>query len=102
MVSKWRKAKLALGCIQLPRTTEDEISSSFSTSVALSNNNNNGQNLRRLSDAANSAALSPTDSRPTVVTPTPSSSGLRLSRTSSKSSKRIDEKGDNGIYCEGI
>uniref|UniRef100_A0A7C9ANY8 Uncharacterized protein n=1 Tax=Opuntia streptacantha TaxID=393608 RepID=A0A7C9ANY8_OPUST len=83
--SKWRKARLALGCIQVPHTLDDESSSS-----AVNNNNER----RRLSDVAvplssASSALSPTDCPASLpLTPTPSSSGLRLSRPSSKSSKK--------------
>lgn len=71
MGSKWRKAKLALGlnlCSYVPRTLEDSPPAPS----------------ERLSDAA---LLSPTnwDSRP--MTPTPSSHGLRLSKSGSKSSK---------------
>ncbi|XP_030504482.2 E3 ubiquitin-protein ligase WAV3 isoform X1 [Cannabis sativa] len=83
MGSKWRKAKLALGlntCLYVPQTLEDSSSPS------------NGAVSTRLSDAALpiQPALSPTDHgsdyRPT--TPTPSSSGLRLSKSGTKSSKR--------------
>lgn len=78
MGSKWRKAKLALGlnlCTYMPRTLED------------SHPNSDDASTQRQSDAA---LLSPgnwdTDrSRP--MTPTPSSHGLRLSRSASKSSK---------------
>ncbi|KAJ9159929.1 hypothetical protein P3X46_025379 [Hevea brasiliensis] len=72
MGSKWRKAKLALGlnlCAYAPRTLEDLPPPAS----------------ERLSDAA---LLSPAnwDSRP--MTPTPSSHGLRLSKSGSKSSKQ--------------
>ncbi|KAB5544136.1 hypothetical protein DKX38_012248 [Salix brachista] len=72
MGSKWRKAKLALGlnlCVYVPRTLDDSAAPSS----------------ERLSDAA---LLSPTnwDSRP--MTPTPSSNGLRLAKSGSKSSKQ--------------
>lgn len=78
MGSKWRKAKLALGlnlCTYMPRTLEDSPPDTGDAST------------ERLSDAA---LLSPgnweTDrSRP--MTPIPSSHGLRLSRSASKSSK---------------
>ncbi|CAN6710533.1 unnamed protein product [Malus baccata var. baccata] len=78
MGSKWRKAKLALGlnlCVYLPKTLEDSSPSSVDSA-------------ERLSDAA---LLSPANwangsSRPT--TPTPSSHGLKLSRSGSKSSKQ--------------
>ncbi|PON50182.1 Cdk-activating kinase assembly factor [Parasponia andersonii] len=77
MGSKWRKAKLALGlnlCLYVPRTLEDSPPSI-----------DTGE---RLSDAA---LLSPTNwalssSRP--ATPTPSSHGLKLSKSASKSSKQ--------------
>ena len=72
MGSKWRKAKLALGlnlCVVVPRTLED------SPSVL--------EASERHSDAA---LLSPANSsRPT--TPSPSSHGLWLSKSGSKSSK---------------
>jgi hypothetical protein len=71
MGSKWRKAKLALGlnlCVYVPRTLDDSAAPSS----------------ERLSDAA---LLPPKnwDSRP--MTPTPSSHGLRLAKSGSKSSK---------------
>ncbi|KAL1208633.1 E3 ubiquitin-protein ligase WAV3 [Cardamine amara subsp. amara] len=70
MGSKWRKAKLALGlnlCLYVPKTLEDSSSPS-----------------RRSDDAV---SLSPVlVQRPT--TPTPSSSGLRLPRSISKSSSK--------------
>ncbi|GAV62506.1 zf-RING_2 domain-containing protein/VWA_3 domain-containing protein [Cephalotus follicularis] len=79
MGSKWRKAKLALGlklCVYVPRTSEDSPSHTIDTT-----------STERLSDAA---LLSPAKwdmnaSRP--MTPTPSSHGLRLSKSGSKSSK---------------
>ncbi|XP_015874446.2 E3 ubiquitin-protein ligase WAV3 isoform X1 [Ziziphus jujuba] len=82
MASKWRKAKLALGlntCLYVPQTSED---SSPSNDVAAG----------RFSDVAStSPMLSPTglaaDCR-LPTTPTPSSSGLRLPKSGSKSSKR--------------
>ncbi|KAL5569337.1 hypothetical protein UlMin_025912 [Ulmus minor] len=78
MGSKWRKAKLALGlnlCLYVPRTLEDSPHASMDSS-------------ERLSDAA---LLSPANwalssSRP--ATPTPSSHGLKLSKSGSKSSKQ--------------
>lgn len=77
MGSKWKKAKVALGlnlCMFVPRTLDDD----FPPSAVVS---------ERLSDAA---LLSPANwekgsSRPT--TPVPSFHGLRLSKSSSKSSK---------------
>lgn len=76
MGSKWRKAKLALGCISVPRTLDDSppIHSPGASS---------GWRL--------SGVVSPSSdaSRPSLpLTPTPSSSGLRLSKHSSKSSKK--------------
>ncbi|GAB4825409.1 hypothetical protein Ancab_008282 [Ancistrocladus abbreviatus] len=76
MGSKWRKAKLALGCIHVPSTMEDSTSSvSPPNDVA-----------HRFSDPT---SLSPTHSRlaSLPMTPTPSSSGLRLPKHSTKSSK---------------
>lgn len=73
MASRWRKAKVALGlCVYVPRTDEDGDSvgvGRFSDAV----------------DAAPPAAASDSGIRP--MTPTPSSSGLRLSKTGSRSSK---------------
>lgn len=65
MGSAWRRAKLALGfnmCVYVPATAEEEDSAD------------------RLSDAA---LLSPA----MPMTPTPSSGGLRLSKSASRSSK---------------
>ncbi|KAF8039848.1 hypothetical protein BT93_B2153 [Corymbia citriodora subsp. variegata] len=86
MGSKWRKLKLALGlnnsaaaCLYIPQTLDDPPPSSASASASSA--------AARFSDAA---SFSPTDRSllrlPT--TPTPSSSGLRLSKTSPKASKR--------------
>lgn len=78
MGSKWRKAKLALGlnlCVFVPRTLEDSPPPPSAVDSS-----------ERLSDAA---LLPPVDwdtcHRP--MTPTPSSHGLRLSKSGSKSSK---------------
>lgn len=76
MGSKWRKAKLALGlnlCVLVPRTLEDSAPSL--------------EDSERLSDAAllSPANWGPGSSQP--GTPTSSSHGLRLSKSSSKSSK---------------
>ncbi|XP_010443874.1 PREDICTED: uncharacterized protein LOC104726660 [Camelina sativa] len=73
MGSRWRKAKLALGlnlCLYVPKTLEDSSSSSSP--------------LRRSDDAV---SLSPV-MVPRPTTPTPSSSGLRLPRSISKSSSK--------------
>lgn len=71
MGSKWRKAKLALGlnmCLYVPQTVEQDSSPSPS----------------RFSDAV---SLSPAAALSRGSTPTPSSSGLRLSKSGPKSSK---------------
>ncbi|KAF5729498.1 hypothetical protein HS088_TW21G01665 [Tripterygium wilfordii] len=78
MGSKWRKAKLALGrnlCVYVPRTLEDSPPP---------------DSTDRLSDAALLSPVGDWDMRPsTPMTPTPSSQGLRLSKSlSSKSSKQ--------------
>lgn len=80
MGSKWRKAKLALGlklCVFVPRTLDESPPPSSSVDDL----------SERLSNAA---LLSPSNwdacSR-LPMTPTPSSHGLRLSRSGSKSSK---------------
>ncbi|KAM0996602.1 hypothetical protein ACFX2I_006543 [Malus domestica] len=82
MGSKWRKAKLALGlntCLYVPQTREEPPPASNDAAASV------------LSDAVSSSSLlSPmgagSDCRPT--TPTPSSSGLRLPKTGTKSSKK--------------
>ncbi|KAF5930988.1 hypothetical protein HYC85_031861 [Camellia sinensis] len=75
MGSKWRKAKLALTCLYVPSTVEDSPPSV--------------QSAGRFSDAA---LLSPAATRGSdfsmPTTPIPSSSGLRLPKHGSKSSKR--------------
>lgn len=82
--SKWRKARLALGCIQVPRTLDDDSSSS-----AVNNNERRRPSDVALPLSSASSALSPTDCPASLsLTPTPSSSGLRLSRHSSKSSRQ--------------
>ncbi|KAL5733507.1 hypothetical protein ACOSQ2_033199 [Xanthoceras sorbifolium] len=79
MGSKWRKAKLALGlnlCVYVPRTLEESPPPPSIDST------------ERLSNAA---LLSPANwdtYSPQPMTPTPSSHGLRLSKSSSKSSKQ--------------
>lgn len=80
MGSKWRKAKLALGlnmCLYVPKTLED------SPAVAPSGG--------RFSDAVSLSPTTPHRNSDCHVdmptTPTPSSSGLRLPKHSSKSSK---------------
>ncbi|KAI9077153.1 hypothetical protein K1719_040975 [Acacia pycnantha] len=78
MGSKWRKMKLALGmnmCVYVPRALDD---SSLSLNSAA-----------RLSDAHSRSSVSPADhtSGYHPMTPTPSSSGLRLPRNGTKSPK---------------
>lgn len=79
MSSTWRKVKVALGlnlCAYVPRTLEDPPFSGGDPSTD------------RLSDAVLLSPLTNWDmgsSRP--MTPTPSSHGLRLSKSGSKSSK---------------
>ncbi|KAL6967219.1 hypothetical protein U1Q18_033023, partial [Sarracenia purpurea var. burkii] len=77
MGSKWRKAKLALTCLHVPSTLEDS-----SPSIDFG---------RRLSDAALlSRPLSPAERSSELsmpMTPIPSSSGLRLQKHCTKSSK---------------
>ncbi|KAE8691111.1 vignain-like [Hibiscus syriacus] len=77
MGSKWRKAKLAIGmnmCLYVPhQKLEDSTPSSSSASIA---------------KAASLSPVSPSENERRPTTPTPSSSGLRLSKSSPKSSKR--------------
>lgn len=76
MGSKWRKAKLALGlnrCVLVPRTLDDSPPSLDGS--------------ERLSDAALLSPASWASGPSGPSTPTPSSHGLRLSRSGSKSSK---------------
>uniref|UniRef100_A0A1D1Z716 Uncharacterized protein sll0103 n=2 Tax=Anthurium amnicola TaxID=1678845 RepID=A0A1D1Z716_9ARAE len=80
MTSGWRRAKVALGlnlCLYVPRTLEDSSPSDDATG--------------RLSEATVTSLVSGgsdhrRSSRP--MTPTPSSSGLKLSKSGSRSSKR--------------
>lgn len=74
MTSKWKKVKMALSmnaCLYVPRTDQDEPSAA--------------EAARRLSDAV--SVSSPAVVRHQPRTPTPSSYGLLLSRSGSKSSK---------------
>ncbi|XP_061995986.1 E3 ubiquitin-protein ligase WAV3-like isoform X1 [Rosa rugosa] len=76
MGSKWRKARMALGlnlCVYLPKTLEDSSPSSLDSE-------------ERLSDAALLSPANLGSSRP--PTPSPSSYGLKLSRSGSKSSSK--------------
>ncbi|KAJ1409230.1 Zinc finger, RING-type [Sesbania bispinosa] len=73
MGSKWKKVKLAIGlnmCIQVPKTM-DHSPSSPSSATTFSDH---------VSPSSNASGYRPT-------TPTPSSSGLRLSKSKSRSSK---------------
>ncbi|KAG4189008.1 hypothetical protein ERO13_A08G199200v2 [Gossypium hirsutum] len=89
MGSKWRKAKLALGmnmCLYVPhQKLEDSLPSSSSSASSTSIAN---VASRLSTDSVPLSPVSPSgnDCRPT--TPTPSSSGLRVSKSSPKSSKR--------------
>ncbi|KAF3780598.1 Uncharacterized protein EJ110_NYTH38828 [Nymphaea thermarum] len=79
MGSRWRKAKLALSshlCAYAPRTQEDAPAASSSAAEPV-------EPTRR----SDSRASSDLEFRPS--TPTPSSSGLRLSKFGSRSSKRF-------------
>ncbi|VFQ98933.1 unnamed protein product [Cuscuta campestris] len=85
MGSKWRKAKMALGlnmCLYVPKTREEEEEPATAPPPSAA----------RVSDAV---SLSPdptqtSDSRVSMpTTPTPSSSGLRLSKHGAKSSKAV-------------
>ncbi|KAK7324928.1 hypothetical protein VNO77_28880 [Canavalia gladiata] len=75
MGSKWRRVKLAIGintCVQVPKTLElDHSSSSFTSATAVSNH---------VSPSADASGYR-------SITSTTSSSGLRLSRSKSRSSK---------------
>lgn len=80
MDSAWKRAKRALGlgfCAQVPhRSTLDDVDDSFAGV--------------RLSDASLSAASSDSSYRALIpTTPTPTSSGLRISKSKAKSSKVI-------------
>ncbi|XP_004307381.1 PREDICTED: uncharacterized protein LOC101294015 isoform X2 [Fragaria vesca subsp. vesca] len=78
MGSKWRKARMALGlnlCVYLPKTLEDSSPSSLDSE-------------ERLSDAALLSPANLGSSRPATPTQTPSSHGLKLSRSGSKSSSK--------------
>nr|DAD26212.1 TPA_asm: hypothetical protein HUJ06_027680 [Nelumbo nucifera] len=82
MGSKWRKAKVALGlnlCVYVPRTLDD-ASPSDDAAVRYSE-------VSSLSPSVSPGARS-SDSRPAMpTTPTPSSSGLRLPKSNSRSLK---------------
>ncbi|KAJ1694586.1 hypothetical protein LUZ63_011284 [Rhynchospora breviuscula] len=86
MGSRWRKAKLSLGlnlCVYVPKTL-DEITSSSSSTVP-------SPSVVSPDAAALPSPVAPGSSDFTMLmptTPTPSSSGLRLSKSGSRSSKK--------------
>ncbi|MBA0774558.1 hypothetical protein Gotri_009760 [Gossypium trilobum] len=85
MGSKWRKAKLALGlnmCLYVPHQKLEDSSPSSS----IKHHPDTANVPSRFSSDAVPLSPSPNDCRPT--TPTPSSSGLRLSKSVPKSSKK--------------
>ncbi|XP_039041835.1 E3 ubiquitin-protein ligase WAV3-like [Hibiscus syriacus] len=92
MGSKWRKAKLALGlnmCLYVPHQKLEDSSPSPSTSASIKHHPDTANVPSRFSsDAVPLSPVSPpgNESRPT--TPTPSSSGLRVSKSATKSSNR--------------
>ncbi|XWS71841.1 hypothetical protein CRYUN_Cryun03dG0172200 [Craigia yunnanensis] len=98
MGSKWRKAKLALGlnmCLYVPhQKLEDSLppssSSSSSSTTTSINHQRDAANVpeRFSSDAVPLSPVSPSGNECRPTTPTPSSSGLQLSKSSPKSSKR--------------
>ncbi|PKI64414.1 E3 ubiquitin-protein ligase WAV3 [Punica granatum] len=78
MSSKWKKAKMALGlnlCLYVPRRDEPSSDAAAAADVA-----------RRFSDTVSLSFASGDPHRPR--TPTPSSSGLLLSRSGNRSSKK--------------
>ncbi|XWS74306.1 hypothetical protein CRYUN_Cryun02cG0203500 [Craigia yunnanensis] len=93
MGSKWRKAKLALGlnmCLYVPhQKLEDSSPSSSTTSTSIKHHHDSANIPSRFSsDDVPLSPVSPSGNECRPTTPTPSSSGLRLSKSSSKSSKR--------------
>ncbi|GMI92124.1 hypothetical protein like AT5G60710 [Hibiscus trionum] len=92
MGSKWRKAKLALGlnmCLYVPHQKLEDSSPSPSTSTSMKHHRDTANVHSRFSSDAvplSPVSASGNDCRPT--TPTPSSSGLRVSKSVPKSSKR--------------
>ncbi|OMO91526.1 hypothetical protein COLO4_18306 [Corchorus olitorius] len=97
MGSKWRKAKLALGlnmCLYVPHQKLEDSSPSSSSSTSLKQQHHNHHHhdaanvpSRFSSDAVPLSPVSPPGNECRATTPTPSSSGLRLSKSNPKSSK---------------
>lgn len=85
MGSRWRKAKLSLGlnlCVYVPKTLDEIPSSSAAPSPSAVTVNSDAAVL------ASPVASGPSDFTMLMpTTPTPSSSGLRLSKSGSRSSK---------------
>ncbi|XWS53298.1 hypothetical protein CRYUN_Cryun11dG0144900 [Craigia yunnanensis] len=93
MGSKWRKAKLALGfnmCLYVPHQKLEDSSPASSSSTSFKHHHDAAANVpsRFSSDAVPLSPVSPSGNECRPTTPTPSSSGLRVSKSSSKSSKR--------------
>ncbi|XVE59078.1 hypothetical protein DITRI_Ditri05aG0016100 [Diplodiscus trichospermus] len=96
MGSKWRKAKLALGmnmCLYVPHQKLEDSSSPSSSSSSKSTSIKHHHDASKVpsrfsSDAAPLSPVSPSGNECRPTTPTPSSSGLLLSKSSPKSSKR--------------
>ncbi|KAK8550913.1 hypothetical protein V6N13_119414 [Hibiscus sabdariffa] len=90
MGSKWRKAKLALGmnmCLYVPHQELENSSPSPSTSIKHHHRDTASVPSRFSSDAVPLSPVSPAGNDCRSTTPTPSSSGLRVSKSASKSSK---------------
>ncbi|KAE8656825.1 PHE ammonia lyase 1 [Hibiscus syriacus] len=94
MGSKWRKAKLALGlnmCLYVPHQKLEDSSPSPSPSASASIKHHldtANVSSRFSSDAVPLSPVSPSGNESRPTTPTPSSSGLRVSKSAPKSSKR--------------
>ncbi|KAK8581460.1 hypothetical protein V6N12_071682 [Hibiscus sabdariffa] len=91
MGSKWRKAKLALGlnmCLYVPHQKLEDSSPSPSISSTKHHPVTANVPSRFSSDPVPLSPVSPSDHDCRPTTPTPSSSGLRLSKSAPKSSKR--------------
>lgn len=86
MGSRWRKAKLSLGlnlCVYVPKTLDEIPSSSAAPSPSAATVSSDAAVL------ASPVASGPSDFTMLMpTTPTPSSSGLRLSKSGSRSSKK--------------
>ncbi|GMI81865.1 hypothetical protein like AT5G60710 [Hibiscus trionum] len=95
MGSKWRKAKLALGlnmCLYVPHQKLEDSSPSPSPSPSTSTKHHHRDTAnvpsRFSSDPVPLSPVSPSGNHCRPTTPTPSSSGLRVSKSASKSSKK--------------